>query len=162
MEQPDNEDFPLERAPWMATAVKIFRVLSILMVLAVVSIFVLLVRAERAHDEARCPFQEIAERRLPDGVAVVEEQRRCMDDAQEHRWMVQRPGKQPVELARRRLSPELFAEGAYSWKLSLEDDGGVILELENRGFDTRSYLESDLLTYVSPDGSPRKDPRAPR
>ena len=85
-----------------------------------------------------------------------------MDDAQEHRWMVQRPGKQPVELARRRLSPELFAEGAYRWTLTLEDDGGVILELENRGFDTRSYLESDLLTYVPPDGSPRKDPRAPR
>jgi len=45
-EEEDTELSPLERSRGMAIAVKIFRVLSVIMVLSVVVIFVLIIRSE--------------------------------------------------------------------------------------------------------------------
>ncbi len=149
-EEEDTDLSPLERSRGMAIAVKIFRVLSVIMVLSVVVIFVLIIRSEQAHDEAVCPYEDQAERSLPGGLVVLEQSRRCMEEAEEHRWMLGRPGKGPVEPGKRRLSPELFAGEGYSWDVKVDEDGGVLLEVQTGGRERRVFREADLIGYEAP------------
>jgi len=114
---------------------------------------------ERAHDEARCPF-ELAVRRQPVGPApgsepgapedgtpgqaaamVVEDRRSCVPGIAEHRWRVvdgvlgasagDLPGH---ELGRRRLPEAAFdPDRDYGWSATRRPDGTVEVAVQPAG-----------------------------
>lgn len=116
--------------------------LSVSSSLLVVASVVMVVRQERAHDEAHCPFVLASERREGD-VAVRDEARSCMDGVSEHRWiLVATPSGEPVpfEVGRRRLASTMFEGTAYSWRVFAED-GKARVRVENRGAPPVTYRE---------------------
>jgi len=116
--------------------------LSGLMVLTVLVIFGLILRSESAHDEASCPFEPHAERSLGDA-RVIEESRSCVPEAEERRWLVERPGQKPYELARKRLDKARFSDQRFVWKLSHDDKQQLVIKLEVDGVLLSEFHEAD-------------------
>lgn len=114
-----------------------------LMVLLVVAIFAFVVRSERAHDEARCPFTTLGERTLA-GATVIEESRRCVPEAEEHRWLLVRGGGAKLELGRKRLPRASFAAERTKWKLREDETQRLVLEIEVDGAPFSDFREADL------------------
>lgn len=107
----------------------------------VVVVMFFLVRSELAHDEARCPFERVDSREVADGIAIVDEGRRCQDGVEEHRWVVVRDGSRR-EIGRRRLDQRLFDARAYSYAAEIErETGGVVVHVRNEGIAEQSFRE---------------------
>lgn len=100
--------------------------------------FVFIARSEVAFDETRCPYVEQELREVRSGVSVREERRTCQDGVEEHRWVLLRNGREPLELGRRRLEAALY-EG-YSWAAT-EPEGRVRIEILNPGQHPRVFRE---------------------
>ena len=115
---------------------------SALMVLMVVAIFLLIVRSESAHDEAKCPFARRSQQAL-DELVVIEEARRCVPEAEERRWLIARPGKPPLEFARKRLPLGLFNHKETHTKLERDKKGLVVLTLNVGGVGPTEFREAD-------------------
>lgn len=118
-------------------------VASALMAVLVLVVFGLVVRSESAHDEASCPFALVGERSLGEAT-VVEESRSCVPEAEEHRWLLRRPGQSTVELGRKRLPSERFHKDRTKWKLSEDKNKQVVLEIEVDGRPFSAFHEADL------------------
>lgn len=97
--------------------------------------------SEYAFDEARCPYAEGTTREITDSVSVREDQRRCQDEVEEHRWVILREGAEPLEVGRRRLASTSFADG-YRWEAA-DQEGRVRLEIYNPGMDVRIFREPE-------------------
>jgi hypothetical protein len=119
--------------------------LSALMVVTVLSILVLIVRSESAHDEASCPFAKLDERTFGDA-QVVEEARSCLPEVEERRWLVARPGRTPREFARKRLDKARFASERFSWELEEDEDHKVVLRMDVDGQLLSEFREADSET----------------
>lgn len=113
--------------------------MSGLMVALVLVIFGFIVRSESAHDEAKCPFARKDERAVGE-VLVVEEARRCVPEAEEHRWLVMRDGK-AIEFARKRLHTESFEQA--SWSAEADENGLVVLRLSVADKEVAEFREVD-------------------
>ncbi len=118
------------------------RVASGLMLALVIGIFVFIMRTERAHDEAKCPFEKIEERGLGEA-KVIEEGRRCLPEVEERRWLVSRGESEPFELGRKRLPRERFAAERAKWQLTEDAENKVILRLEVDGALLSEFREAD-------------------
>lgn len=117
--------------------------LSGLMVLSVLIVFGLIVRSESAHDEGKCPFAKRSERSLGSAV-VVEETRSCVPEAEERRWIVQRPGQAPLEFARKRLDKGRFSDQRFSWKLEEDAQQKLVIKLAVDGALASEFHEADV------------------
>jgi hypothetical protein len=115
---------------------------SALMVLMVLSVFALIVRSERAHDETRCPFARRSQQALAD-LVVIEEARRCVPEAEERRWLIARGGKPPFEFARKRLPIGLFNHADTKVKLDRDKQGLVVMTLNVGGVGPTEFREAD-------------------
>jgi hypothetical protein len=100
--------------------------------------FVFMAQSEVAFDEASCPYGEPEVREVRSGVSVREDRRTCQEGVEEHRWVLLRTGREPLELGRRRLEARLY-EG-YSWAAT-EPEGRVRVEIHNPGQDPRVFRE---------------------
>ena len=119
-------------------------VLSALMVVLVLSVFALIVRTESAHDEKECPFAALS-RRPFEGGEVREETRSCLPEVQERRYLVARPGREPYELARRRLPAASFAPARYRWLVEPAGEDGLVLRMELDGALLGEFHEEDAV-----------------
>jgi len=122
---------------------KLGMLVSGLMVVLVVSIFGLVLRSESAHDEASCPFRARSERELRSAL-VREEMRTCVPEAEEHRWLLSRPGKAEIELGRKRLPTERFTSARTRWTLTEDEAQRVVLRIEVDGKMLSEFREADL------------------
>jgi hypothetical protein len=117
-------------------------VMSSLMVVTVLTILVLIVRTERAHDESRCAFRKLSTRNH--GAAlVVEEARSCLPELEERRYLVTRASGPPFELARKRLPSAQFADDRYRWTLR-DEAQKLVLRIEIDGQLSSEFFEQDL------------------
>ncbi|MFT3921185.1 MAG: hypothetical protein QM778_01490 [Myxococcales bacterium] len=116
--------------------------LSALMVLLVLSIFALIVRTESAHDESTCPFARHSERSQGEA-HVVEESRSCVPEAEEHRWIVERPGQAPLEFARKRLDKQRFSDTHFNWQLEQDEHQSLVIKLYVDGQMFSEFREAD-------------------
>jgi hypothetical protein len=114
-----------------------------LMVLTVLVIFGLIVRSERAHDETRCPFAPGEVRQRSADVRVVEQVRRCLPEAEEHRWLVERAGAPRIEVARKRLDRERFSPQRFSWQLEEDARHLLVIKLLVDGALVSEFHEAD-------------------
>lgn len=119
-------------------------VLSGLMVLTILVIFGLIVRSESAHNEDKCPFAKRGERSLGD-IRVVEESRSCVPEAEERRWIVERSGQPPFELARKRLDKARFTDERFAWKLEQDERKLLVIKLEVDGELSSEFHEADAV-----------------
>ena len=115
---------------------------SALMVLGVLTVLVLIIRTERAHDEELCKFAPL-ERRALAGAEVFEETRSCLPEVEERRYLIQRADRPAYELARKRLSSAQFLPGRYVWKLREEAPRQLVIELEIDGKPFSEFHEQD-------------------
>ncbi len=92
-------------------------------------IFGFAVRTGCAHDETRCPFHDVETRPVGTGASVLEQARQCVDEVEEHRWLVVREGAPPRELGRMPLERSRIAEG-FPWEARSED-GRVVIDVTN-------------------------------
>jgi hypothetical protein len=118
------------------------RVASGLMLALVLGIFVFILRTERAHDEAKCPFEEIEQRAIGEA-NVIEEGRRCLPELEERRWLVSRGAGEPFELGRKRLPRERFEAERAKWQVTEDAENKVILRLEIDGALLSEFREAD-------------------
>jgi hypothetical protein len=118
-------------------------VLSSLMVVTVLVIFALIVRTERAHDEARCVFAQHSQRTLGE-TRVTEDVRRCLPELEERRYLVARKSGAPFELARKRLPQALFASDRYRWTLREDAAHQLVLRIEIDGRLSSEFFEQDV------------------
>jgi len=118
--------------------------LSSLMVLTVLTVFVLILRTERAHDEAKCPFVKVGEKSFSGG-RVVEEQRSCVPELEERRYLLERTGKPPFEFARRRIGGKFLRENRYSWSLAEDARKRLRLRVLVDGKVSSEYREEDAV-----------------
>lgn len=116
-------------------------------------IFGFIVRYGWAHDEGRCPFHEVETRSVGSGVSVREDARRCMDEVEDHRWLVLREGAEPLDLGRYPLEAALVDVG-FPWEARLEE-GRVVVDVTNEGHGTFTLREP------APPGSLPAAPSAP-
>lgn len=84
-----------------------------------------------AHDEDTCPYQARETRDVSAGVRVREEARRCIDEVEEHRWLVERGTAPPNELGRYPLEAAQIEQG-FPWVASIEE-GRVVITIQNQG-----------------------------
>jgi hypothetical protein len=100
---------------------------------AVFSLYILyfITNYSMAHDERRCPYAHVETREVGAGVRVREESRRCIDEVEEHRWLVERGTAPPNELGRYPLEAEQIPQG-FPWTASIED-ARVVITIENQG-----------------------------
>ncbi len=114
-----------------------------LMVLLVSGIFFFIFRTESAHDEASCPFAKHSERPF-EGALVIEEARSCVPEAEERRWIVERP-KERFELGRKRLPKERFAPDRTKWTLHVDEEKAdqIVLRIEVDGEPFSEFREQD-------------------
>jgi len=101
----------------------------------VFSIFIMffIARYSILHDEGRCPYVHVETRDVGAGLRVREESRRCIDEVEEHRWLVERGTAPPRELGRYPLEAEQIEQG-FPWRATVEDQRVVITILnEGRG-----------------------------
>jgi hypothetical protein len=117
--------------------------MSSLMVVTVLTIFVLIVRTERAHDESRCAFAKRSTRNHGDAL-VVEESRSCLPELEERRYLVTRVSAPPFELARKRLPTAQFAERRYRWTLREDAAHKLVLRIEIDDQLSSEFFEQDL------------------
>jgi hypothetical protein len=110
---------------------------------AALTIFVLIVRTERAHDESHCAFTRRSERRL-DGVRVLEDARSCLPELEERRYQVERAPAVPFELARKRLPRTQFAADRYRWTLRQDQAHKLVLRIEIDGKLSSEFFEQDV------------------
>lgn len=118
--------------------------LSALMVLTVVAVFVLILRTERAHDEASCPFTKSTEQPFSGG-RVIEEQRSCVPEVEERRYLLERTGKKSFEFARKRLGSQFFRENRYEWKVVEDAQKRVRLRVLVDGKLSSEFREEDAV-----------------
>lgn len=100
---------------------------------AVFALYILyfITRYSMAHDEGRCPYEHVETRPVAAGVRVREESRRCIDEVEEHRWLVER-GTAPLdELGRYPLEADQISLG-FPWVAAIED-GRVVITVQNQG-----------------------------
>lgn len=102
-------------------------------------IFAFIVRYGWAHDEDRCPFHPVETRTIDASVSVREDARRCIDEVEEHRWLVLRDGSDPLDLGRYPLEAELVEVG-FPWEARVED-GRVVVDVTNEGRGTFTLRE---------------------
>jgi hypothetical protein len=100
--------------------------------LAPIVIFGFILFTERAHDEASCPFKELTRRTASEGVDVIEEARRCIDDVEERRFVVVRNGQRQA-LGERRFAPALFSPDVYSWEIKVSEAGETHVRIAQKG-----------------------------
>jgi hypothetical protein len=118
--------------------------LSGLMVLTVLTVFVLIMRNESAHDEAECPFTPVGERAFADG-KVFEQQRSCVENISERRYLVERTGKPAYELARKRLASDRFDPKRYVWELNSDAKGRLTVKVLVDGKLSSEFREEDAV-----------------
>jgi len=122
---------------------KILRWVGMVVAAPIVVVFVMImyfvIQTELAHDDADCPFDRVETRALDDGTLVHEESRRCQDEVEEHRWLLDRGGE-ASELGRRRLPTDRYAAGEWSWSLE-RGDRGVHVRVQNDGVEPGEYYE---------------------
>jgi hypothetical protein len=111
--------------------VKIIVVIGALPGLLALFIMFFIARYSILHDEDRCPYAHVETRTVGDGVRVREESRRCMDEVEEHRWLVERGTAAPLELGRYPLEAEQVAQG-FPWTASI-DERRVVITITNHG-----------------------------
>jgi hypothetical protein len=144
--------------PLAAKRRKALKILGILFtvpsVFLVLFVFGVIIRNERAHDEARCPFVRV-EARDVEGGRVADERRRCVEGIEEHRWLLERGAGAPLELGRRRLASDFYAAGRYTWRPFVEQ-GHARVHVENTGAPPVTYREEIAA------GGPVPAPVAPR
>lgn len=126
-----------------ARRARILRIVAIVAVapsvILVVLIGIFVARSELAHDESSCPFRDVEERLVIDGIAVLDQMRRCQDGVEEHRWIVLR-GEHRREIGRRRLHEPLYEASRYSWQAEMRD-GFVHIDITNSGIEPASFRE---------------------
>lgn len=118
--------------------------LSALMVLTVLTVFVLILRTESAHDEAKCPFAKSGEQAFSGG-RVIEEQRSCVPELEERRYLLERSGKPAYELARKRLGGQFFRDNRYAWTLTEDAQKQVRLRILVDGKISSEFREEDAV-----------------
>ncbi|MDB4986769.1 MAG: hypothetical protein JWN04_1947 [Myxococcaceae bacterium] len=118
--------------------------LSSLMVLTVLTVFMFIMRNERAHDEETCPFSQLSDRSFGDG-KVLEQQRTCVPGISERRYMVARTGKPTYELARKRLASDRFEPARYRWNLTPDAQGRLVLTVLVDGKVSSEFREEDAV-----------------
>lgn len=111
--------------------VKIIVVLGALPGVLALFIMFFIARYSILHDEDRCPYAHVETRDVGDGVRVREESRRCMDEVEEHRWLVERGTAEPLELGRYPLEAAQIPEG-FPWTATL-DEQRVVITITNQG-----------------------------
>lgn len=104
-------------------------------------IFGFIVRYGWAHDEDRCPWHDVETRALDGDVSVREDARRCLDEVEEHRWLVLRDGEEPLDLGRYPLEAALIETG-FPWTAHVED-GRVVIDVTNEGRGTFTLREPE-------------------
>ena len=119
--------------------------LSALMVLTVLSVFVLILRNESAHEETACPFKGWSERAF-DGGVVYEEQRSCVEGITERRYRVVRAGAPGYELARKRLASDRFEQPRYRWDLVTDPGKKLILKIYVDDKVSSEFREEDVVS----------------
>lgn len=118
-------------------------VMSALMVVIVLSILFFIVRTERAHDESTCKFAVHSQRDLG-ATRVIEEQRTCVPELTERRYLVQRSGAQSYELARKRMPREQFQSDRYKWTLREDEKHKLVLRIDVDGKLRSEFHEEDV------------------
>lgn len=100
---------------------------------AVFALYILffITRYSMAHDESRCPYAHVETRDVGAGLRVREESRRCIDEVEEHRWLVERGTAPPNELGRYPLEADQIAQG-FPWTAVVQE-GRVVITIENQG-----------------------------
>jgi hypothetical protein len=96
--------------------------------------------SELAHDEARCAYQRVSARQLSASIAVREDRRRCLWDAEERRFTVVR-GEHERVLGRRRFRVEAFTPGHYHWDAEVGADDQVRVSVHNEGHSDAAFRE---------------------
>jgi hypothetical protein len=131
---------PQELRARRSRILRIFAIIAVApSVILVVLIGIFVARSELAHDESSCPFADVEERSVIQGVRVLEQMRRCQEGVEERRWVVLR-GDHRREIGRRRLHQPLYAAGAYSWDAQMRD-GFVHIDIRNDGIDPAEFRE---------------------
>lgn len=125
-----NESAP-ERAPKRRWLRPLLFVLGAAPAVFAVYIMYFIARYSLAHDETECPFTHAETRAVSASVRVREERRRCIEEVEEHRWLVERGTSAPRELGRYPLEAAEIELG-FPWTASLES-GRVVITIENRG-----------------------------
>jgi hypothetical protein len=109
-------------------------------VIAPIAIFAFILLTEKAHDEASCPFGELTRRTASEGVEVIEESRRCIDDVEERRFVVVRNGQRQA-IGERRFAPALFAPDVYSWEIKVSEQGETHVRVAQKGHGAVVFRE---------------------
>lgn len=117
--------------------------LSGLMVVGMLTILALIVRSERAHDEQTCKFVPVVERSLGQ-TRVIEQNRTCVSEVEERRYLVSRPGQETFELARKRMSKPAFTHGNYTWSLREDDKHRLVVRIDVNGKLVSEFFEEDV------------------
>jgi hypothetical protein len=117
-----------KKTPWWLPIIVLFGAAP-----AVFSIYILyfISRYSIAHDEDRCPYAHVETRDVTGGVRVREESRRCIDEVEEHRWLVQRGTEPPMELGRYPLEAAQIDDG-FPWTATVEESR-VVITIQNQG-----------------------------
>ncbi len=118
--------------------------LSAGMVITVLTVFVLIVRSESAHDQAGCPFRSLGERTFAGG-RVREEERSCLPVISERRYLLERDHEAAFEIVRKRLASDRFAPTRYRWELADSAQGQLILRVYIDGKLSSEFREQDTL-----------------
>jgi len=108
--------------------------------IAPIAIFAFILFTETAHDEANCPFAELTRRTAGEGVEVIEESRRCIDDVEERRFVVVRNGQRQA-IGERRFAPALFAPDVYSWEIKVSEQGETHVRVAQKGHGAVVFRE---------------------
>lgn len=126
------------RTPWWLPVIVI---LGALPAVFAVLIFAFIVRYSVAHDPETCPYQPGEARVLRDGVSVREDSRSCLDDVDDHRWVVLRDGYDELSLGNLPLMGD--SEG-FTWEAQLDEDRVVVeVSIRDRGELTFREPERD-------------------
>lgn len=104
-----------------------------------VVILLFILRNDYAHDESRCPYQQLTTQRITADVEVVEERRRCIDDVEDRRYSVRRADATRV-LGTRRLPPSAFNKPKYQWTAELKHDQ-MFLKVTTDGHPDAEFRE---------------------
>ena len=112
-----------------------------------VGIFVFVLGSESAHDEARCPFHELARATVAPDVVVVEDGRNCVGNVEERRWTLSRAGRASV-LGMRRLDRAAFASSGYQWTATLSKAGEVRVVVDTPGVGDVLFREGTAIEHA--------------
>lgn len=118
--------------------------LSAGMVLLVLGVLVAILLNESAHNEESCPFTAVGERAFAEG-KVLEEQRSCVKEFAERRYLIARQGKPTYELARKRLASDRFDDARYKWELHADDKGRLTIKMLVDGKLSSEFREEDAV-----------------